>query len=152
MQHGESGSPQVHGQGEPTGFRSIQPDNFFAPVFEFATPVGGAYPPGYDPSYWNEGMRASFRVRSQIRVLLQSARNYAIMLPGQVGVDCRLVCFYFLGWSADSKSHRLPMTVDRGGGDEHWSLLAGTGEAAVCRRFRGPVVDCGSDGDSITEE
>jgi hypothetical protein len=91
------GSPQVHGQGVPAGFRNIQLDNFLPPVFEFATPVGGAYPPGYDPSYWNEGMRASFRVRSQIRVLLQSARNYAIMLPGQVGLDCRLVCFYFLG-------------------------------------------------------
>ena len=44
------------------------------------------------------------------------------------------------------------MAVDRGGGDEHWSLLAGTGVAEVCRRFRGRVVDCDSDGDSITEE
>ncbi|HKW55759.1 MAG TPA: hypothetical protein VJN42_00250 [Candidatus Acidoferrum sp.] len=41
-------------------------------VFEFATPVGGTYPPGYDLSYWTEGIRPHFNVRGQLRILRQS--------------------------------------------------------------------------------
>src|SRR5580700_7243040 len=64
------GSPHVHWQGEPAGGGIPQHTTrqlLGASVSLFATPVGGTYPPWYDPSYWNEGMQASFRVRSQIR-------------------------------------------------------------------------------------
>ena len=75
------GAPQVHWQGEPVGSGTPRHTTRQVlenpPVYEFAEPVAGTYPPWYDPSYWNEGVRGTFRLRSQIRVLVQSARNYA---------------------------------------------------------------------------
>ena len=96
------GAPQVHWQGEPVGSgtprhttRRILEN---PPVYEFAEPVAGTYPPWYDPSYWNEGVRSSFRLRAQTRVLVQSARNYAIMLIGpQLGLIAGLLIFILHG-------------------------------------------------------
>ena len=39
------------------------------PLFEFDGPVVGTYPPWTDPSYWNEGLQAHFKLRPQIEVL-----------------------------------------------------------------------------------
>jgi hypothetical protein len=48
-----------------------------APVlFEFATPVAGTYPPHYDPSYWNEGLKPRFHFLQQLRVLVTSSYAY----------------------------------------------------------------------------
>jgi hypothetical protein len=95
------GSEQVHWQGEPTGsgipLHTTRQLLEHPPVFEFGEPVGGTYPPWYDPSYWNDGMRGTFRVRSQIRVLIQSARNYAEMLRGQLGLLAGMLIFIFWG-------------------------------------------------------
>ena len=96
------GAPQVHWQGEPVGSgiplhttRKLL-DN--PPVYEFGEPVAGTYPPWYDPSYWNDGARPSFSLRAQTRVLLQSARNYAIMLIGpQLGLIAGLLIFILHG-------------------------------------------------------
>jgi len=78
------GIPQIHWLGEPPGSgvpkHGLRAPLEHPPVFEFAGPVGGTYPPLYDQSYWNEGVRASFRLRSQIRVLAQSARDYTKLL------------------------------------------------------------------------
>ncbi|MHB8217294.1 MAG: hypothetical protein ACYDDS_14565 [Candidatus Sulfotelmatobacter sp.] len=94
-------SPQTHWQGEPVGSgiprhttRKLL-DN--PPVFEFGAPVGGTYPPWYDPSYWNEGQRGHFRLRSQIRVLVQSTLSYARTLQGQLGLLAGLLFFLFVG-------------------------------------------------------
>ena len=43
-------------------------------VYEFASPVGGTYPPWYDPSYWHEGLRPGFDVATQRKRLNASAR------------------------------------------------------------------------------
>jgi len=45
-------------------------------VYEFAAPVGGSYPPWYDPSYWYEGVRARFLPSRQGKALLRSAGQY----------------------------------------------------------------------------
>lgn len=42
-------------------------------LFEFATPVGGTYPPSYDASYWMDGVRVRFRLSSLFKVLRQSS-------------------------------------------------------------------------------
>jgi hypothetical protein len=42
-------------------------------VYEFATPVGGTYPPWSDPSYWYEGAVPRFDFKQQLRVLISSA-------------------------------------------------------------------------------
>lgn len=45
-------------------------------LYEFASPVGGSYPPWYDPSYWYEGVQPHFSVRGQAKALLRSANMY----------------------------------------------------------------------------
>lgn len=93
--------PPKHWQGEPAG--SGVPKHptrellEHPAVFEFAEPVAGTYPPWYDPSYWNEGVRGTFRLRAQIRVLVQSARNYGKMLIEQLGLIAGLLTFIFWG-------------------------------------------------------
>jgi hypothetical protein len=67
------------------------------PVFEFGQPIGGTFPPWFDPSYWCEGAKPTFRLRAQIRVLIQSARNYSAMLTSQLGLLAGLLVFVLLG-------------------------------------------------------
>jgi hypothetical protein len=94
-------APQVHWQGDPAGSgipkhptRKLMED---IPVFEFAEPVGGTYPPWYDPSYWNEGVRGKFRLRSQILVLVQSALAYEKVFLGELGLLAGAGFFLFAG-------------------------------------------------------
>jgi hypothetical protein len=93
--------PQKHWQGDPPEggvpkhtTRQVL-DN--PPVFEFATPVGGTYPPWYDPSYWNEGAHGTFRLRAQIRVLVQAGRNYWKMFADQMGLLAGIAIFILWG-------------------------------------------------------
>ena len=76
-------SPQAHWQGTPPGSGNpVHPTRRILenpPVFEFSHPVAGTYPPWYDPSYWNEGMRSSFSLRAQVRVLIDSSVRYGEM-------------------------------------------------------------------------
>jgi hypothetical protein len=53
------------------------------PLYEFATPVGGTYPPWYDASYWLEGVVPHFDLRGQLRVLGDSLRAYFQILSQQ---------------------------------------------------------------------
>lgn len=93
--------PQKHWQGDPPegGIPKHTTRQLLdrPPVFEFAEPVGGTYPPWYDPSYWNEGAHGTFRLRAQIRVLVQSARNYTKMLVRQMGLLAGILIFIFWG-------------------------------------------------------
>jgi hypothetical protein len=100
--------PPKHWQGETVGggvpkhpTRQLQEH---PAVFEFAKPVAGTYPPWYDPSYWNEGTQWTFRLRSQIRVLVQSARNYTKMLVGELGLLAGLLIFILWGGAATRKA------------------------------------------------
>ena len=93
--------PQMHWQGEPEGSgaplhatRKILDD---PAVFEYAEPVSGTYPPWYDPSYWNEGMHSQFRLRSQVRVLVQSARAYGGMLQSASAVIAGIAILLLIG-------------------------------------------------------
>lgn len=36
-------------------------------VYEFGEPVGGTFPPWYDPTYWHEGVRVYFDFKQQVR-------------------------------------------------------------------------------------
>jgi hypothetical protein len=49
-------------------------------VFEFGTPVGGTYPPWYDPSYWYEGLKIKFNFTRQIAILVENAIYYYYLL------------------------------------------------------------------------
>ncbi len=41
-------------------------------TFEFATPVAGTFPPWYDPSYWNEGLKPTFNPILQVKCLVKN--------------------------------------------------------------------------------
>ncbi len=75
-----NGIPYVHWQGGPPGngipkhpTRRVLEN---PTVYEFATPIGGTYPPWHDPVYWNEGATPHFSLRGQIGALRRSATTY----------------------------------------------------------------------------
>jgi hypothetical protein len=100
--------PQKHWQGDPPegGVPKHTTRELLEhpPVFEFAEPIGGTYPPWFDPSYWNEGAHGTFRLRSQIRVLVQSGRNYAKMLVEQLGLLAGIGIFILWGGAPTRKA------------------------------------------------
>ncbi len=56
--------PDTNWQGGPTGYGTPRHPTRQVwnapPTFEFATPIGGTYPPWTDPSYWYEGLTYHF--------------------------------------------------------------------------------------------
>jgi len=50
-------------------------------LFEFATPIGGTYPPWTDPYHWFEGMSIHFSVSRQLTVIAKSLWLYWFILP-----------------------------------------------------------------------
>jgi len=119
---------QIHWQGDPPGSgvplhptRKLM-DN--PPVFEFAGPVHGTYPPWDDPSYWNDGTRWNFRLRSQIRVLVQSALAYTRIFLQQSALIVGLLVFLLLGGKPALKAIAW-----------NWPLLAAAGLGLVAYSF-----------------
>jgi len=48
-------------------------------VYEYATPVAGTWPPWYDASYWNEGVKPRVRIGPQTWIAVQNLAKYATM-------------------------------------------------------------------------
>jgi hypothetical protein len=114
------GAPLLHWQGDPPGSgtplhptRKLMDD---PPIFEFASPVRGSYPPWNDPSYWHEGVQARFNLRSQLRVLIFSALAYARFLLAEPGVVAGVLIFLIVGGVATRRAIA-----------SHWPLLAAAG-------------------------
>lgn len=66
-----------HWQGDPPYGTPVHPTRvlFTEPtVFEFDGPIGGTYPPWYDPSYWYEGVKPRFDLMGHMRRLVESLR------------------------------------------------------------------------------
>jgi hypothetical protein len=61
------------------------------PLFEFATPVPGSYPPWYDPSYWYEGLRARFSFKGELWAIFRGANEYLKMFSRSGVLWCVLV-------------------------------------------------------------
>jgi hypothetical protein len=80
----------VHWQGGPPGTgMPIHPTRMLRatpPVFEFAAPILGTYPPWYDPSFWYEGVVPRFRVRNQLRAIRYTIEEYIGILPYMAGL------------------------------------------------------------------
>ena len=109
--------PPTHWQGEPVGSgtplhttRKILDD---PAVFEYAEPVSGTYPPWYDPSYWNEGMQSQFRLRSQVRVLVESAKAIVGILQRYAALITGIAIFVLLGGRSALKgiAHEWPLLI-----------------------------------------
>lgn len=82
-----NGVPDIHWQGEPDRFGTPAHSTrqvFRNPIaYEFATPIRCTYPPFYDPSYWDEGIRPRFIVADQVRAITDNLRRYATWLWSQ---------------------------------------------------------------------
>ena len=74
------GMPNLHWQGDASGHGvPTHPTRQLwstPPIYEFGTPIGGTYPPWYDPAYWNDGARPAFNLGGHLRVLTESASTY----------------------------------------------------------------------------
>ena len=67
-------------------------------VFEFATPVGGTYPPTYDSAYWNAGMRWTLNLRAQASTVARHAPMYAeLLLHSQSGLVAGVLALLAVG-------------------------------------------------------
>lgn len=68
-----------HYQGAPGEDKPTHPSRkiFDDPaIYEFGTPIGGTYPPWYDPSYWYEGLKPHFNFRQQLSRIGVSLQIY----------------------------------------------------------------------------
>ena len=78
--HFLNGTPHFHWQGEPPGSGTPRHPTrkiFDQPaIYEFGTPVGGSYPPWYDPSYWCEGLTPHLDLKQQVKVMARNASLY----------------------------------------------------------------------------
>jgi len=92
----------IHWQGEPAGSGTpMHPTRkiFDSPaVYEFGSPVGGTYPPWYDPTYWYEGVQPRVSLRQQFKAIARNVvRAYQFMFyrffPGAV-IICLFILFY----------------------------------------------------------
>jgi len=96
----------------------------FPQVYEFAKPIGGTYPPWYDPSYWYEGVTPHFDLRNQIGVVLSNIGIYSKMffltLQGVLVVGFITVC------SLAGRCRVCFKNIAR-----HWTLLIPTLSAFV---------------------
>jgi hypothetical protein len=84
----------------------------YPPVYEFAAPIGGTYPPTYDPAYWNAGHRWTWNARAQARVIARHAMTYAGLLISQSGLLAGTLALLAVGGSS---------TLEAIAG--HWPLL-----------------------------
>jgi len=85
------GGPESSGQPiHPTRQLSMRP-----PIFEFATPIPGTYPPWYDPAYWNEGVRITRSPRDWAAAVKHQIRLYAILLILQLPLLFAFAVLFF---------------------------------------------------------
>jgi hypothetical protein len=70
--------------------------NQFPPIEEFGAPIAGTYPPWYDGSYWNEGVRPHFELRGQLRALATGAGDYFHILSAEKGLLVGLLALILL--------------------------------------------------------
>lgn len=71
------------------------------PAYAFVGPVVGTYPPWLDPSYWNEGLRPHFALRSQFQALATDLMTEAsLLLRAQPALLTVVVVLFWLGGAA----------------------------------------------------
>ena len=64
-------------------------------VFEFATPIGGTYPPAFDQPYWMEGARLRFNLHGQLSALRQSFGTLFQIWQNQIEYAVLLLALFF---------------------------------------------------------
>jgi hypothetical protein len=105
-----NGAPNAHWRGEPPGTghpkHPTRRLSQMPPVYEYATPLEVTYPPWYDPSYWNEGIKPHFSFSVQLRALARSVRSYYDLLLRSQGWLIAGILIIFLSDARKSESLR----------------------------------------------
>jgi len=68
-------------------------------AYEFAEPIGGTYPPWYDPPYWHEGIEPLFNISGEVRALTSALIVYCAVFFGlfmQLNVTTGLLALYLV--------------------------------------------------------
>jgi hypothetical protein len=101
--------PHWHGEipGVGTPIHGTRRLNDAPPVDEFATPIAGTYPPWYDATYWDAGVRPHFDLRGQLRVLAVDAGDYFRILSAGKGLAVGLLFLIFFGSGVVKFARRL---------------------------------------------
>ena len=98
----------INWQGGPDGVgRPVHPTREVLsqpPLFVFAGPVGGTYPPWYDPSYWYEGVVPVFKLKDQLRAIRYTIEEYAGILPYLAPLLVTFLAFVFFGHGEGASS------------------------------------------------
>ncbi len=112
-------------------------------VYEFATPIRGTYPPWYDPSYWEAGLRVRFDLGGQAAC---SVQKFESVLESFVGAECvdRMrcgACCIAGKYAVDTPrlSEYLVCMVTRSGCI--WALRPDLGRASIRFPILCPVLD-----------
>jgi len=79
------------------------------PMYEFAQPIPGSYPPWYDPSYWYDGIRAHFAIRGQLWVLFRALNMYFKMFSKSGAL---YVVFIALFWGIERCGRWRPVSPE----------------------------------------
>jgi hypothetical protein len=92
-----NGLPYTHWQGEIPGLgKPLHPTRQLMkdpPVYEFATPIAGTYPPWFDPIYWNQGAKAQYRIGLFAAAVVRAVRTYEYWLHHH---QLSLVCGFLI--------------------------------------------------------
>ena len=66
-------------------------------IFEFAEPVAGTYPPWYEPSYWNAGVRVTYNLRQILRATAKQIWLYGYLFHhGQSALIFALIALFLI--------------------------------------------------------
>jgi hypothetical protein len=77
-------------------------------MFEYAVPVSGTYPPGFDWSYWMEGVKPYFNSTGLLAILRQSAGTYFQLFLEQAEYAVGMFALVFI--SAGKRAWREPVS------------------------------------------
>ncbi len=98
----DGASRWTHWQGEPGDIgKPLHPthkvlDN--PPVYTFASPIPGTYPPWYEPSYWYQGIKPHLKLQEQIKVFVLSIKGVLyLFLRSPVTIPVLILAFA-MGW------------------------------------------------------
>jgi len=86
-------------QGDPASGKPAHPTRqVYAdpPVYEFAEPIAGTFPPWFDSTYWQEGRVAQFNLKAQVAVTSRQLLFYAEMLLHQENALLATALTFFL--------------------------------------------------------
>ncbi len=97
------GGRVINWQGDPVGSGIPKhPTRRIAgelPIYEFNGPIAGTYPPSYDPSYWNQGRRATFNPWAQLTVVARHIPNVtALFFVAQPSLTAGFLFLFFFFW------------------------------------------------------